>query len=161
MGWGVIVRLRCAIAAIGILAGLCAASAGEIKIYSGITHQQLRSLLDGKNFRYRLEGDLVVLESGLAILATDCVNDNNACNEIRFSRSFSNVFPPLDAVNEWNRRFKVPEASIDAEGRLRLEMWLSGIGMTDTIFFDTLGWFERSWDTDGYWRKYLKGRPSV
>jgi hypothetical protein len=126
------------------------------QVFSGITERQLEGLLSGRNLESRRDGDVVVLETGLMILATDCVGEAKRCNEIRFSRAFANVRPPLEAVNEWNLSYKIPEAAIDGQGRLRLEMWLSAIGMTDTIFFDTLTWFERAWETDNYWRKFAK-----
>jgi hypothetical protein len=143
-----------AFACVGLAAPMPAVA--DETVYSGITQQQLDSLLKGRNIASLRDGDLIVLDTGLMILATDCVGEAKRCNEIRFSRAFANVRPPLEAVNEWNRSYKIPEAAIDGEGRLHLEMWLSAIGMTGTIFFDTLTWFEGAWETDNYWRKFAK-----
>ncbi|MFO1186591.1 MAG: YbjN domain-containing protein [Alphaproteobacteria bacterium] len=133
----------------------------EGEVYSGITQDQVAALLSAKGLSARRDEGLFRLDSGLIILVTDCFGEQNACHEIRFSRGFNNVRPPLAAVNEWNLRYKIPEAAIDDEGRLRLEMWLSAIGMTEAIFFDTLSWFEGSWDTNDYWRRYATSKTGT
>jgi hypothetical protein len=158
--WGVIMGLlvRRGFAALLVLAAtsLSAAAAGAPQVYTGITKSGLHRLLDAQHLGYADKGDYLILDNGLVILATDCENDKHVCNEIQFSRIFADVRPPVEAVNEWNRSYKIPEASVDKEGRLHLEMWLSAIGMTDVIFFDTLQWFEKAWPSDKYWQAYVK-----
>lgn len=120
-----------------------------------MTMPQLQSLLSASNIGYSAASyDTLYTSNGILIWLTEC-NSNSVCNELRFSRTFKDVQPTLEAVNQWNYEYKIPEASRTPEGKLQFEMWMTTIGMTDVSFNDTLGWFDSAWRNEEFWAPYI------
>ena len=64
--------------------------------------------------------------------------------------------PTLEAVNKWNFDSKIPEASIDTDGFLHMELWVTTVGMTEQLLVDSIGWFEGALsEGTQYWQPYM------
>ncbi|MFZ1988444.1 MAG: hypothetical protein WAW96_01615 [Alphaproteobacteria bacterium] len=135
-------------------------------IYNGLTMAQLKAIFTaaGKEISSEVpdssgRGGILRMKDGPLISLTQCPeNENGPCYEIEISRTFSNVRPTADAVNQWNYSTKVPEASVGSDGNLHMEFWVTTVGMTDQLLLDSIGWFEGAWqDPDGqqFWRPYM------
>lgn len=100
------------------------------------------------------ENPSVLRVEGGFIFLTDC-NAAGRCAEIKLFNNFVDVRPTLEAVNRWNYSTKIPEASINADGSLHMELWLSGIGLTDALLVDTTKWFARYVADAEFWKPYF------
>lgn len=141
-----------------IAAGAVASLAGpaSAETFSKMRISQLQSVLQAGGVSVSTTSRSDVLRAGATFLyLTDC-DSAGLCGEINLFRNYNDVFPTLEAVNNWNSTKKIPEASINGNGTLHMEMWLSTIGATDTIILDTLGWFDRYAGDAEFWGPYIK-----
>ena len=147
-----------------IAVSLMATSQAWATVYNGITMAQLKAIFAAKNkATTEIQDGYLRLQDGPIIQLTQCPpNENGMCYEIQIFRTFSNVKPTLQAVNQWNLNTKIPEASVDDSGNLHLEFWVTTVGMTEDLLMDSIGWFEGSWqEPDGqqFWQPYVKSTP--
>jgi hypothetical protein len=147
--------------AAGLLsAGLLAASQAEATVYNGLTMPQLKAIFAAAGVTTSdIQSGYIRLQNGPVVQLTQCPPDEKGlCYEIQIERTFSNVKPTLQAVNQWNQATKIPEASVDDTGYLHLEFWVTTVGMTDQLLIDSVGWFENAWqEPDGqqFWQPYM------
>ena len=120
----------------------------------GITMAELKSMLDAGNVAYeqRRANEIAV---GKNFLYLDQCDGAGRCTEICLYNNYVDVFPTLEAVNAWNNSRKIPEASINSDGTLHMELWLSGVGANGTIIIDTIGWFGAYAADLEFWSKFL------
>lgn len=146
-----------ALAAIALLAA-ASGSTASAETYNRISISQLVAVLQsaGVSVSGTSRSDVVQAASGTYIWATQC-DSAGYCSELSFFRNYVDVRPPLSAVNAWNNTRKIPEASINSDGTLHMEMWLSTIGATDTQIRDTLGWFDSTAADRDFWRQWISG----
>ena len=146
-------------------------SASGATIYNGLTMAQLKAVFAAAGKAIASEqpdssghGGLLRLKDGPLLALTQCPeNENGTCYEIEISRTFSNVKPTTDAINQWNSATKIPEASVGSDGTLHMEFWVTGVGLTDQLLLDSIGWFEGAWqDPDGqqFWQPYMTAAPN-
>jgi hypothetical protein len=124
--------------------------------YDLITMAELRAVLQSAGLSVGSTSSAEVLSvggSGSYVWITDC-GPEGRCAEISIFRNYGNVRPTLQKVNEWNNSKKVPEASLNDDGTLHMEMWLSTVGSTDTNIVDMFNWFERYAADTAFWRPY-------
>lgn len=142
-----------AAAAVAISAAAAPASAAT---YNKMSLNQLVAVLQaaGVQVGSTSRSDVVQVGSGTFVLLTQC-DDSGYCAEISFFQNFSDCRPPLSAVNTWNNTKKIPEASLNGDGTLHMEMWLSTIGATDSIITDSLGWFDGTVADKDYWGPWI------
>ncbi|HXZ67986.1 MAG TPA: hypothetical protein VEH07_05305 [Alphaproteobacteria bacterium] len=145
-----------------VTAGLAFASQAQATVYNGLTMAQLKSIFAaGGKTATEIQTGYLRLQDGPVVQLTQCpANDPvpGNCYEIQIFRTFSNVKPTLQAVNQWNFNTKIPEASVDSSGNLHMEFWVTTVGMTDQLLLDSIGWFEGAWqDPDGqqFWQPYM------
>lgn len=146
------------ITAAALAAGLALAAApATAATYNLITIGELTAVFQSAGVSVSSTSKSDVLRVGNSFVwLTDCRSDGR-CAEINLFNNYADVRPTLAAVNQWNNTKKIPEASVNADGTLHMEMWISAIGVTDTNIIDTFGWFQRySADTD-YWGPYMAG----
>jgi len=148
-----------------VAAGLACAAPAHATVYNGLTMDQLKAIFAaaGKSVTEIQPGFLRAAD-GPIIQLTQCPPDEKGtCYEIQIARTFSNVKPTLQAVNQWNVNTKIPEASVDDSGHLHMEFWVTTVGMTEQLLLDSIGWFEGSWqdpDAQQFWQPYMTG-PST
>jgi hypothetical protein len=143
--------LTAAFAAITIAAML--ATPASAANFAKVTMAELQQVFRAGGYAVSTTGSPEVIVVGDSLVwLTDCGTDGR-CAEICFARSYSDVRPTLESVNEWNNTKKIPEASINSDGTLHMEMWMSAVGSTDTNILDTFGWFER-YAADPFWMPY-------
>ena len=149
--------------AAGLLTGgLAFASQAEATVYNGMTMPQLKAIFTaGGKTTTDLQSGFIRVQDGPIIQLTQCpANENGTCYEIQIFRTFSNVKPTLQAVNQWNYNSKVPEASVDDSGNLHMEFWVTTVGLTEQLLLYSVGWFEGAInDPDGqqFWQPYMAG----
>lgn len=135
------------------LVGAAPASAAQ---YNRLSMAELIAALQnaGGSVIATTRNDIVQVGSSFIFL-TDCGSDGR-CAEINFFRNYNDVYPTLQAVNQWNNEKKIPEASVNANGTLHMEMWISAIGVTDAAIVDNFVWFEKyAADTD-FWGPFIR-----
>ena len=143
-----------------VSAGLAFGSQAHATVYNGLTMPQLKAIFaaSGKTAT-EIQTGYLRLQDGPIVQLTQCpANENGTCYEIQIERTFSNVKPTLQAVNQWNLNTKIPEASVDSSGNLHMEFWVTTVGMTEQLLLDSIGWFEGAWqDPDGqqFWQPYM------
>ena len=160
------VHLRAWLAA-GLVSGAVAfgATAANATVYNGLTMAQLKAIFTaaGKSVS-EVQPGILRLSQGPLVQLTQCPsNENGTCYEIEIERTFANVKPTLQAVNQWNYNSKIPEASVDSSGNLHFEFWVTTVGMTEQLLLDSIGWFEGAWqDPEGqqFWQPYMSGAGS-
>lgn len=143
------------VAAIAALSAL-AASAADAATYNGMTLAELTAALQTGGFPIQNMGDGVLKAGATFVWLTDCNSQSGKCAEIGFFRDYADVRPTLAAVNQWNNSKKVPEASINSDGSLRMEMWMTALGATDASIVDSLQWYERYAADVEFWKPYIK-----
>lgn len=133
-------------------------SSASAATYNKISYSQLVALLQsaGVAVGSTSRSDVVQVGSGTYIWVTQC-DSAGYCAELSLFRNYVDVRPPLSAVNNWNNTRKIPEASLNSDGTLHMEMWLSAIGATDTQIRDTLGWFDSTVADRDFWRQWISG----
>lgn len=134
-----------------------AASPASAAQYNRLSIAELTSIVQnaGGSVGATSRSDIVRVGASF-IWLTDCGSDGK-CAEINFFRNYNDVYPTLQAVNEWNNTKKIPEASVNANGTLHMEMWISAIGITDQALVDNLGWFEKYVADTDFWGPYIRG----
>jgi opacity protein-like surface antigen len=137
---------------------LAAGSSATAAAYNKISFSQLVASLQsaGVSVSGTSRSDVVQVGSGTYIWVTQC-DSAGYCTEVNFFRNYVDVRPSLSAVNAWNNTKKIPEASINSDGTLHMEMWLSAVGVTDTQLRDTLSWFDSTVADLDYWRPWISG----
>jgi len=143
--------------AIGLFAGALLAAAPQPAgaQYNGVTPAEATSALTYGGVPVRTTSNPNVLAyNGGFLNLTDC-NAQGRCTELNFFNNFNDVRPTLEAVNRWNSTKKIPEASVNADGSLHMEVWLSGVGATDAIIVDTVQWFVRYAADIEFWGPYI------
>lgn len=148
--------LRKLFATTAVAVCLAAAPASAAQ-YNRLSIAELTGILQnaGGSVRATSRNDIVQVGATF-IRLTDCGSDAK-CAEINFFRNYNDVYPTLQAVNEWNNTKKIPEASVNANGTLHMEMWISAIGITDQALVDNLGWFEKYVADTDFWGPYIRG----
>jgi hypothetical protein len=123
--------------------------------FDGISVAELVGVFQSAGVSVSATSKADIIQAGASFVwLTDC-QSNGRCAEICIFRNYGDVHPTMQAVNEWNNSKKIPEASLNSDGTLHMEMWISAIGTTDRNIVDTFGWFERyAADTD-YWGPYI------
>ena len=153
-------RMRVSLFAGVMLACTVAAqSAHAADIYNGLTLAQLKTIFVSAGKTISESGsDYIRLSDGPLVQLADCPDDKNGvCYEVEFSRTFNNEKPTFEAVNKWNLTTKIPEASVNGNGELHFEMWVTAVGVTDQLLLDTATWFDKSWSGDSeleFWKPY-------
>ena len=151
--------------ALGAVPAFAAGSGDDVTkaaVYNGLTLDQMKSIITSAGASTSDLGDNTVrIADGPLVQLTQCPpEEKGVCYEIQIERTFSNVKPPLDAVNKWNSDTKIPEASIDDNGHLHLEFWVTTVGITAPLLIDSIGWFEGAWQDESsqqFWAPYMKG----
>lgn len=124
--------------------------------FNGITPTQLVYVLQSAGVPVSATSNSQIFRAGNVFVAVSGCS-NGLCREINFFNNFGDVRPTLAAVNAWNNTKKVPEASINTDGTLHMEMWLTANGITDTAILDTFQWFDRYDGDIDFWRAYMPG----
>jgi len=139
-----------------VVAGLAAAAPARAAQYDRLSMTQLTGILQSGGFSVggTSRSDVVAV-GGTFIYLTDCGSDGK-CAEINFFRNYNDVFPTLQAVNQWNNTKKIPEASVNSNGTLHMEIWMSAIGVTDTALLDTFRWFEKFAADVDFWGPFIR-----
>lgn len=140
------------------LAAVATPTLSHATVYNLITMTELVQVFQSAGYTVSTTSNSEVLQVGNSFVwLTDC-RTNGRCAEISFFQNYGDVRPPLSKVNEWNNTKKIPEASINGNGTLHMELWLSAVGATDTSIIDTLGWFERYTADVDFWRPYISSQ---
>lgn len=143
-----------------VIAVMSFASRAAATVYDGMTQAQVEAVLtsSGQTFK-RLQTNLLELEQGRLLILNSChAEGNGACNDIYIIDVLAEVKPTLQGVNQWNSVTRAPEASVNDQGMLELTMFVSTVGITETLLLDTLRWLdsaEQSETFSTYWRPYL------
>ena len=147
-------RLLMAALAAGVI---FTASAAQAANYNRMTAGELAAVFRAGGYSVGAVNAQGIMEVGQSFVwITDC-NSEGRCSEINFFNNFRDVHPTLQAVNEWNNTKKLPEASVNTDGTLHMEIWLSAIGMTDANLIDSFSWFERYSAVLDFWKPYMTG----
>ncbi|MEQ1928904.1 MAG: hypothetical protein ABL957_00020 [Parvularculaceae bacterium] len=140
----------------GLAAALVSAAPASAAQYNLVTMNELIQILQNAGLSASGTSNSEVLAVGQSFIwLTDCRPDGK-CAEINFFRNYGDVRPTLAAVNEWNNTKKIPEASVNTDGTLHMEVWISAIGCTDTNIIDMFGWFERYVADTDFWGPYIR-----
>lgn len=131
--------------------------AAHAATYNGVTRGELAGVFQRAGYGVYDTGQSDTLRVSNSLVWIANCNGAGRCSQIRFSQTFNDVRPSLSAVNAWNYSKRIPEASIDGNGYLHMEMWMSSIGATDTSITDTLGWFETYVADVSFWSSYIVG----
>ena len=135
---------------------LTAAPAGAAE-FNGITMAELTGVFQNAGLSVTGTSNREVIQVGASFVwLTDCNAQTGRCAEVSFFRNYGDVRPTLQAVNEWNNTKKIPEASINSDGTLHMEMWQSALGTSDRNILDTFGWFERYVADTDFWGPYIR-----
>lgn len=139
-----------------VMAGFVLAAPANAAQYERLSVAELTQILEGAGGTVSSTSKSDILQVGSSFIwLTDCGSDGK-CAEICFFRNYNDVFPTLQAVNTWNNTKKIPEASLNSNGTLHMEMWISAIGVTDKALVDNFVWFEKyAADTD-YWGPFIR-----
>ena len=122
-------------------------------IYDSITLDELVAVVAGTGLDYNLNGEMIDIRSGPFIGVTGC-NTQGSCTDVMIMLSLEDVTPTLDQVNEWNQTRKIPEASINSDGTLLFEHYMTAKGITSTAIVDTIDWFWKAISDDKeFWSK--------
>ncbi len=134
---------------------MLAATPAPAATYDLITIGELRAVFQnaGLSVSTTSSNDVMSVGNGF-VWVTDCRSDGR-CAEINFFNNYADVRPTLAAVNEWNNTKKIPEASLNTDGTLHMEMWMSAIGTTDTNIVDTFRWFEAYAADTTFWGRFI------
>lgn len=150
-------RLLAAVCAAGMTIAAAPLSAAT---YNLITMSELIGVFRSAGLSVSTTSQSEVLAvGGSFVWLTDCRPDSR-CAEISIFRNYGDVNPTMSAVNEWNNTKKIPEASMNADGTLHMEMWISGVGATDTNIVDTFNWFEAYAADQSFWAPFMTGAQS-
>lgn len=146
--------------------GIGSALAADSQIYSGVTFKELSALLtDAGATIETLDTNLLRIADGPIIGLGGCSKgEGGKCYEVAILRTFSDVRPTLAAVNKWNYSTTIPEASVNENGNLHLQFWVSGEGLTQRLLLDSIVWFEKAWKSDEaqtFWAPYAKSSPGM
>jgi Putative bacterial sensory transduction regulator len=152
-------KLRILTTAVASAVSFGTAPAAHATDYNGLTMAQLKSIFTAAGQTVTdVQPGFIRITDGPIIQLTQCpATDNGKCYEIQVTRTFSNVKPTLQAVNQWNYNTKIPEASVDPDGDLHLEFWVTTVGMSDQLLLDSITWFEGAWqdpDAQNFWQPY-------
>ena len=116
-------------------------------VYDSITLDELVAVIEGTGLDYSMNGDMIDVRSGPFIGVTGC-NTLGSCTDVMIMLSLEDVTPSLDKVNEWNQTRKIPEASINSDGTLLFEHYMTAKGITSTAIVDTIDWFWKAISDD-------------
>lgn len=148
--------LRRVLSAAAIAAALAGGATASAAQYNRISMAELTQIMQATGLSVSSTSNGEVLAVGQSFVwLTDCGSDGK-CSEMSFFRNYRDVRPTLAAVNEWNNSRKLPEASLNSDGTLHMEIWLSAIGATDTNILDMLAWFEKYVADVDFWGPYIQ-----
>jgi hypothetical protein len=145
---------------IAAVAALTAAAPAKAANYNQISMAQLTAVFTSNGVAVRSVSPDVLQIGGTFVFLTDCGTQAGLCAEISFFRNYRDVRPTLAAVNEWNNKRKIPEASVNSDGTLHMEVWMSAVGATDTGIIDMFRWFESYAADTNFWGPYMTGAQS-
>lgn len=145
-------RLFAAAVAVSLV-GAAPASAAQ---YNRLSMAELTGILQNAGLSVGSTSNSSIVQVGASFVwLTDCGSDGR-CAEVNFFRNYNDVYPTLQAVNQWNNERKIPEASVNANGTLHMEMWISAIGVTDTAIVDNFAWFEKYVADTDFWGPFIR-----
>jgi hypothetical protein len=137
-------------------AGLLAADPATAAAYNRITVAELIAVLENGGHAVTSTENSRILQVGATLIVANQCGRDGRCAEIGFVRNYNNVFPSLAAVNEWNQKMKLPEASVNENGGLHMETWITAIGATDASILDTFAWFEKFVADEEFWGPFIR-----
>ncbi len=114
----------------------------QAKVYDSLSFDDLFDIFDKSGISFGVKDGWIKILNGPYVGLNGCDNNKN-CTDIIITITLTDVFPTLEQVNKWNQVYKIPEASVNSDGTLLLEMYLITDGITDDNILETTRWF---WD---------------
>ncbi len=134
---------------------MLAATPAPAATYNQIRMKELISVYRAAGLSVTETSSADVIRVGESYVMLASCRSDGRCAQIGMFRNYSDTRPTMAAINEWNNAKQIPEASMNTNGTLHMEMWISAIGATDTNIVDTFKWFEANAGDLNFWRRFI------
>jgi pimeloyl-ACP methyl ester carboxylesterase len=127
-------------------------------IYNSLDYLQLGQIISSAGLSHTngLTPDgkgMIDIASGPFVGLTGC-NDDGNCTDVLITLIINDIAPTPTQVNNWNQTRKIPEASVNEDGTLLFEVYMTTKGVTDAAVIDMVDWFWKAISNDKeFWKQ--------